>query len=424
MENQTNSKNNKVSLMPTDLSSPSTFPKPNSLIQLNKFVGDMQGASPSLLQLKLFDYSLMHATRDEDGKLISQFPLTEFCRHCGICTDNKLGGSQKHDAEDALQDLSNKSGWVHKKNPQTGKMEKVLVRLVAKPKIELEGQNIVTIIYDDDLAPAIEFLAFQNKGYYTLLDRKEPFIIRNKYGYLMYQLLISFEKINNHQLYSFVDLAEKLDAISYLNRPSNFKTWVIDVAVSAINDISQIYHVDVEYKKTGKSYSHAIFSITRKSEDDQENVIFNEFDEMIAKVREQIEYDTICFDIKKGIQNYEIPTLDLIVEIIAETLDSNQKTFFINQVSIPVYKVKEAFQNLNMFHVCFAMDQLKEAKNIKSPRKYVRSVLYNVLNTMDVQVQSKVNQDQEQKPTMDTYHGERHFDNDEIEAIRRMMEEI
>lgn len=422
MENKKNKDDQSCSILPTDLSSPSTFPKPNSLIQLNKFVGDMQGSSPSLIQLKMFDYSLIHAHKNDEGKLISQFPLVEFCRHCGICSDYALGGSQKKIAEDALQDLSNKSGWVMKTNPVTGKKEKVLVRLVAKPRIELEGQNIVTIVYDEDLAPAIEFLAFQNKGFYTLLDRQDPFIIRNKYGYILYQLLVSYENVNTRQKYSFIDLAEKFDAGSYLKSPRNFKNWVIDIAVSAINEVSRIFQVSVEYEKTGRSFSHAIFTLTRKIKDGQEKVVFNAFDDTVKEVHKQIDYDAIRYDIEKGIKNYDLTTLDLIVEIISETLESEQKTFYINQANISVSKIKEAFRRLDMFHVCFAMDQLKEAKSIKSPRKYVRSVLYNTLNTMDLQIQSKVNNDVKEKPDAGSKYKERMLDSEEIEAIRRMME--
>lgn len=393
------------------------YKKSNSLIQLNRFIGGNAGTSMSLLEFKLFNYSISHLDQNLAALQPVTFPIAEFWRECSITPT-----SEKYFTlvEEALNKLRNRSGWIVTKD-KFGRSIKSLVGLIEMPEYNKEAKTC-TVHFNPRLAPALLMLA-EN---YTVFQRQDSMRLESKYGAFLYDLLCSYEYLGKQLRFPFDELAALLDATNY-NRPSDFARRVIAQAVSDINTHSQIINVQYELEKTERRYSHVVFKITRlngqcTSIPATANDAQDPAAEITQKIKLQIDYDTIAADIQAGHKNYNLQTLNLILETLVEAHVTTKKTFKINDIQMPVEKICSRFDELDMFHVEYVLDGLCDTKTvIKNPKSYVRAALFNAPTTMDVHYTAKVNSDLQK--ASDTGPTQRELDDEDIEAIRRVLAE-
>lgn len=366
--------------------------KANTLIQLNRFISQGQGVgnSMSLLEQKIYNYSLSLLDSDSEELHPVKFDIKDFWNAL-----DKKTNSKKYETliTDALQKLTKRSGWVLKTNPENGEKELVLVQLICKPKITNNGKT-VEISFDPDTKDALVNL----KNNFTHYPIGAGMKLRSKHGYALFELLCSYEYMQRPLVFSFAELEENLDATKM--RSDNFKSKVIETAIADINKNSNVMHVTCEYIKTGRAITHVKFYIEKiteqhlsvgKQEKDASEIRREQAEKQTKK---QIDYDALLFDIQAGKLPYKEETLQLILEVMSSTLNSPQQTFRINNCQISAYKVQAEFEKLNMFHIQHILDKLENAaKDIKNPRAYIRSMLFNAPATMDVLVQSQINSD-------------------------------
>lgn len=386
MKNQTSPQNLDLTESPSGI-----VQKSNSLIQLNRFIGESKGQSLSLLEHKIFAYAISLLDQDQPTLKPVTFSIHEFWKECDIIPDTTKYFTL---IEKALEKLHGRRGWITLVNPD-GSKKKALVGLIEMPEYS-EDKRTCTVNFNPNLAPALLML----KGHYTRYPRSCIMRLESKYGFALFELLCSYEYLHSPLTFSFPDLAERLDATNYNSRPSNFKAKVIEAAVKDINAHSSAIHVDFELAKTGHKLTHVTFQTQRLiggCASIEGNAIPEEEQAEQAQlnaVKKQIDYDALLFDIQAGKLPYKEETLQLILEVMSSTLSSPQQTFKINDCQMPAYKVQAEFEKLNMFHIQHILDKLENAaKDIKNPRAYIRSMLFNAPATIDVLVQSQINSD-------------------------------
>lgn len=404
------------SITPGNELSPHYVTKANSLVQLNRFIGGQKGQSLKLLEAKLLAYTISLIDQSADELLPVRFIINDFWRSC---QKKPKGSNYKKMVMNAFESLRNKSGWVEIINPATGRKETTLVGLISKAKI-LDDDRTYEIHWDPDMKPALLHL----KGNYLKYRRDDVLGLTSEYGFGLYELLCSYEYLNTPIRFSFMELAAILDGTNY-NRPSIFKSKVIEAAVNDINSNSQVLRVNVTYD-TVNGENLATFTITRISGKSL-SVGPNETEEpnnseIISQVKESIGYDALEKDIVTGILPYDTKTLDLIVDIITEVLIDPKKTYSINQNRISGSKVVEVFKALDQFHISFVLASLQKVEaEIRNPRAYIRAALYNAPTTMSLVLDAKVNADLAAERKSEA---KRQLDTDEQAAIRRMLNEI
>lgn len=399
-----------------DINSGGYIKKANSLIQFNRYIGETKGQSMTLLELKVFTYALSHLDQDSPVLKPVTFSIRDFWKECGITPTSKKYFTL---IEDALDKLRSRRGWVVLTDP-TGKKKKALVGLIEMPEYS-EDEKTCTVNFNPNLAPALLML----KDHFTRYPRISVMRLESQYGFALYDLLCSYEYLNGPLRFSFEDLAERLDATSY-NRPSNFKTRIIDMAVNDINKHSQVLNVSCGIEKTGKKMTHAVFTINRllgpcasvvePATEEQSTLDITE------KIKKQISYDAIAADIQAGTQPFDMQTLTLIPEVIADIYQTTRREYLINDAPMPIDTVRTRFEELNQHHICYVLQCLsKTEKTIKNPRAYVRTSLFNAPTTMDVHYTSRVNEDlaADSVPA----GGEWQMGLDEYEAIQRILQE-
>ena len=390
--------------------------KANSLIQLNRYIDNNKGQSLSLLASKVFVYAISQLDQDEAVFKPVEFSIRDFWEQCGI-----VPRTNKYYTllADALKQVSDKSGWVQKINAETGRRELVLVRLLEKPKFSDDGKTCV-VRFDPDMAPALLKL----KGNFTEYRALDVMKLDSKYGFALYELLCSYEYLDKEQRFSFQDLAERIDATHY-DRPVDFKRKVIEAAVNDINKHCADINVNFRIEKTGKKMSHVVFVVTRlngkcHSVGDIENQTDSEWDKAVRDAKQQVEYNIIAADIQSGALHYDMQTLDLLMEIIADVMTSNQASYKINEKQVPKEKVRERFAELDLFHIQYVLEGVTETQtSMKNPRAYLRAALYNAPATIDVYYTAKVNADMAKRDVQPS--GE--LGDAELKAIQRVMRE-
>lgn len=394
-------------------------------VQLKKYIGGLSGKSLPLLANKIFAFVIGSIDQESSEIKETTFDISDFWNFCGIEPSTKKYYTL---VAEALQLISDRSGWVMRVN-ENGKTEIVLVRLLDKPKFEKDSK-IVSVRIDPDMAPAL----LQLRSNYTQYSLQTLMKLESKYGFDLYELLCTYETQAHDGttviLLSVQELAENLDATSgsYANKFSNFKKKVLDAAVQDINEHQSEIFVSYETKKTGRAITHIEFTIRRMSgtcstvEDAATGQKQAELDPTLMlrqQIRKQIEYDTIVADCQSGRYSYDLHTLTLILEIMLEAMTSQQASYNINGGRIPREQVAQRFGELSQTHICFVLDKINDIpKEIKNPRAYMRSMLYNAPTTMDLYYTSKVNADMSKKPTGGEVKASGKLGKEEIEAIR------
>ena len=114
-----------------------TVIKANELIQRSRFNLSLQEQKVILYLISQIEYA------DTDFKLYD-FSIVDFCRVCGIETDN---GKNYINLKNTLKEIADKSVWI-----KLDDKRETIVRWIEKPYIDY-GSGIVQIKLDKDMKP-------------------------------------------------------------------------------------------------------------------------------------------------------------------------------------------------------------------------------------------------------------------------------
>ena len=405
--------------------------KANCLIQVNRYMGKDAGKSLTLLQAKIIAYSLSLLDVDTElsqdnilERLTVRFTIPSFWETCGISARGKKYYTM---VGEALQDMRDRSAWMLKVNEITGRKEAVTVSWVLKAKV-LDDKTTCEVIFDPDLAPALLNL----KDKYTQYPLDTVMYLKSKYGFYLYDLLCSYEGMSKEIRIEFHKLTELIDATQY-TMPSQIWQKVIKPAIDDINlCIKSDMHIETENEKTGNKTTHVIFRISRGNEKSipaPDNGVCKKLtagvEETILSVKEQIGYDSIYADMMANTIPADMQTLDIIVDLLTETLISPKETYSINQNKISGLKVQEKLKTVTDREVRYVLECIRSVtETIRHPKSYLRSALYNATQTVAVYETSKItaNERKAQQKKVPT-GGTGELGQAELEAIFNIMGE-
>ena len=101
------------------------------------------------------------------------------------------------------------------------------------------------------------------------------------------------------------------------------------------------------------------------------------YEDAVEDIRNQIEYDVLA---ERGYGS----VLDEIVSLLADTVTSAADTVRINQIDIPIDKVRWRLKQLTAEHIEYVISSLeKNTTEIKNMRAYLLTALYNSIDTLD-----------------------------------------
>ena len=181
------------------------------------------------------------------------FSIVEFCKICGIDSDN---GSNYSNLKSTIKSLADKSLWVRlDKNSQT------LVRWINKAKI-IENSGIVEIRLDDDMKPYL----LELKNNFTQYELLYTLAMKSQYSIRLYEILKSYEYKKN--IIYEVDILKQILLAENYKLFGDFKRRVIDIAITEINSLSDI-SITYELIKEGRKYVKIKFTIKLKKDLDE-----------------------------------------------------------------------------------------------------------------------------------------------------------
>ncbi|MDD3513938.1 MAG: DUF6017 domain-containing protein, partial [Synergistaceae bacterium] len=104
---------------------------------------------------------------------------------------------------------------------------------------------------------------------------------------------------------------------------------------------------------------------------------------------ENIDYEILC-----GEYPYDKDTLEEILELIVDTVCTTKETVRISGDDKPAEVVKSQFLKLDIEHIRFVMDALREnTTKVRNIRQYLLATLYNAPLTISNHFRSLVNHD-------------------------------
>lgn len=148
---------------------------------------------------------------------------------------------------------------LHEINPLTGKEETVEVRWVSSVRY-LDGTGVIRFRFAHDMVPYITRLEAQ----FTRYKLEKIANMTSVYAVRLYELLIQWGSVGKREI-ELDWLRKVLMVDENYERLSNFKKWVIDVAVSQINEHSDLT-ASYTQRKTGRNVTHLTFTFAPKEE--------------------------------------------------------------------------------------------------------------------------------------------------------------
>ena len=396
----------------------------SSFVQLKRFIASSnakilrqryahkKGDSLTLLEAKHMDYLLSLIPPDATELSTIEFDLNDYWAACGINAGN--GGAYYRMSADALQKLRNRSGYVQQTDPSTGQTVIALVGFIKDVVFSEHNYRHCRVEFDPRMAPALLGLSKN----YTQTRRSEKFRLQSMYGHTLFDLLCSYEHLQEPLKFEIEDLAERLDAVDELDS-RNFRKRVIDTAVDDINEHSQEIHILATPIKTGKRFSHFEFEIQRRSgicasvgEDPQVAAILS--------VREQV-YEQINFEQSLAFlqsKAADSSLLDAIVDAICEVYTTKAETVRIRRVEVATADVAFTFRQLRYDHIEMVITKLcEDSKNkINNLQAYITTLLFSSVKDLSFEKARAA------LPTATGYGShQRQLSQDEIEAIQKIM---
>ena len=397
----------------------------SSFVQLRRFIASSnvkilrhrhahkKGDSLTLLEAKHMDYLLSLIPQDATELSTIEFDLNDYWKACGVNAAD--GGTYYRISADALQKLSDRSGYIQKTDPKTGQPSIVLVRFIQRVEFSEDNYRHCKVDFDPEMAPALLSLSKN----YTQARRSEKFRLQSMYGHTLFDLLCSYEHLHEPLKFEICDLAERLDGVDELST-GNFRKRVVDTAVNDINKHSQEIHIVATPIKTGKKFSHFEFEIQRRSgicasvgEDPQVAAILS----VRERVQEQINFQQSLAFLQSRAADSSL--LDAIVDAICEVYTTKAETIRIRRVEIATAEVLFKFRQLKYEHIELVITKLcEESKKIINLQAYITTLLFSSVRDLEYgKAQKALNNAPRRNPF------DRQPDKDEIEAIRRMLAE-
>ena len=155
--------------------------------------------------------------------------------------------------------------------------------------------------------------------------------------------------------------------------------FVNNSATYAKNALDQCDNIDPENAKITSAEMEKTHTIKNDYYKKDLNNIYPSirYEDVIEDIRNQIEYDVLSERDYGGV-------LDEIVNLIADTVTSGAQAVRINQIYIPIDKVRWRFGQLTAEHIEYVISSLeKNTTEIKNMRAYLLTALYNSIDTMD-----------------------------------------
>jgi plasmid replication initiation protein len=194
-----------------------TVIKANELIQRSRFNLSLQEQKVILYLISQIEYA------DTDFKLYD-FSIVDFCRVCGIETDN---GKNYINLKNTLKEIADKSVWI-----KLDDKRETIVRWIEKPYIDY-GSGIVQIKLDKDMKPFL----LQLKEKYTQYELIYTLHFKSKYTIRLYEFIksIHFHELDNYEkVFDIEELKRILGAENY-KQTRDFKKRAFLPAVKEIN---------------------------------------------------------------------------------------------------------------------------------------------------------------------------------------------
>ena len=195
----------------------------------------------------------------ETGRGITENSLLEVHASSYINTFNV----EKHTAYTVLRDASkslfDRYVTYHDVNPKTGKDRSFHCRWV--DKIGYEPQSgIVFIRFTQDIVPLITRL----EENFTKYELEQVSRLTSSYAIRLYELLIRWRSVGKTPIFDIALFRQQLGVEAHQYKPmSNFKTYVLDFALSQINKFTDITAKYEQHKK-GRSISGFSFTFKQK----------------------------------------------------------------------------------------------------------------------------------------------------------------
>ena len=157
-------------------------------------------------------------------------------------------------SQKAAEEAMAEDGMVFLTNQKDEKVELPLYQDLRAVGVVAKIRQVFRL--DEDMKP---YLLMLSKNY-TMYPLHNIIKMKTKYGIMLYELLKSAYFKGSVIEFEVQELKESLDCVSYENF-SNFRKKVILPAIEDINTYTEL-KVDVDFKKTGRSFSHVIFTMT------------------------------------------------------------------------------------------------------------------------------------------------------------------
>ena len=218
--------------------------KGNALIQKARYQLTLQ-------EQKIVLYMISRIKPNDDDFIYQEFSVAEFCRICGMDSDN--GGNYKY-VKETIKDLADKSAWITIE--RDGKKCETLIRWIEKAWIE-ENTGFIQIRLDKDLKPYL----LQLRKSFTQYELIYTLAMRSQYSVRIYELLKSYQHLGFVE-FNLDDLKRMVNAENYI-RGNDFRRRVIETSLHEINALTDIY-VEFEFLKTSYTFTHIKFIIKRK----------------------------------------------------------------------------------------------------------------------------------------------------------------
>jgi plasmid replication initiation protein len=196
-----------------------------------------------------------------------QFDLKEFCKVCGIDSDN---GKNYINLKSTIKSLADKSLWV------TVGDHEILFRWINDVDITKKS-GIIVIQFHERMKPFL----LELKNNYTQYEMLYILAMKSQYAIRLYELLKSQAFKKKPVTYDIDELKRLLMAESYV-KLSDLKSRVIDRAAAEINNLSDIF-ISYEFIKQGRSYTQIKFRIQAKTELDDRLETIKQIHEAIGE---------------------------------------------------------------------------------------------------------------------------------------------
>lgn len=180
------------------------------------------------------------------------FELADFYKLCGLQKESYT------ELKALMQRLADRSWWASIDDKGT----ESLVRWFSTLRTNKQSGK-VTIKFHEDMMPFLLELTKQDK-FYTHYQLKYILPMKSQYAIRLYELLKSYQRNNHEWFFDIEKLKKQLNCENYTRFP-DFRRWVIEPAVSEINEYTDI-KIAWDTVKEGRRVSRVVFYMVGKKD--------------------------------------------------------------------------------------------------------------------------------------------------------------